>query len=473
MNKKNNWVKNEIKTVGIRDERLVKRLEHIITKFSENAEGQMPKAFEQPKDIKALYRFLSNDDVDAGEILDAHRRETINRIKNHDTVLLIQDTTSFNYEKGEHIKGMGVAGKYDNSKGLIMHSTLAANTEGTPLGVLSEDIWTRDAKERGKKSCKRDRNNSHKFKTEEKESQKWINALRKSNEGIPDDIKTVYVCDREADIYKFFYEILEAKRDFVIRSGSRKRRVDEEMKLLSDKIEASPVRGTVKVNIPRNTKEGYPARTAILSIKYCEASIRPPAQKPEFKGMPKLAINVILAEEVDAPEGENAIKWCLLTSLPVESVDEAFEKVQWYKCRWLIERFHYILKSGCQIEKVRLEDVERIKRLISIHSIVAWRIGWITYESRNNAKESCEKILSKEEWTVLYCVVNETQNIPKKPPTIEEAVIMVAKLGGFRARRSDGNPGVKVIWRGLLKLSNIMIGWQMARLVVQPKHMGT
>lgn len=179
----------------------MKKLEHIITKLSENAGGQMPNAFEQPKDIKSLYRFLSNDDVDVEEILDAHRRETINRIKNHDTVLLIQDTTSFNYEKGEHIKGMGVAGKYDNSKGLIMHSTLAANTEGTPLGVLSEDIWTRDPKERGNKSCKRDKNNSHKFKTEEKESQKWINALRKSNEGIPDTIKTVYVCDREADIY--------------------------------------------------------------------------------------------------------------------------------------------------------------------------------------------------------------------------------------------------------------------------------
>ena len=473
MNNKNNWVKNEIKTVGIRDERLVKRLEYIITKFSENAEGQMPKAFEQPKDIKGLYRFLSNDAVEAEEILGAHRRESIERIKKHDTVLLIQDTTSFNYEKGEHIKGMGVAGEYDNSKGLIMHSTLAATTEGTPLGVLSEDVWTRDAKERGKKSCKRDRNNSHKYKTEEKESQKWINALRKSNEGIPDAIRTVYVCDREADIYKFFYEILESKRDFVIRSGSRKRRIDEEMKLLSDKIGASPVRGTVKVDIPRNTKEGYPARTAILSIKYCEASIRPPAQKPEFKGMPNLALNIILAEEVDAPKGENAIKWCLLTSLPVESVEEAFEKVQWYKCRWLIERFHYILKSGCQIEKVRLEEVERIKRLISIHSIVAWRIGWITYEGRNNAKESCEKILSKEEWTVLYCVVNETQSIPKEPPTIEEAVIMVAKLGGFTARRSDGNPGVKVIWRGLQKLSSIMIGWQMARLVVQPKHMGT
>ena len=473
MNNKNNWVKNEIKTVGIRDERLVKRLEYIITKFSENAEGQMAKAFEQPKDIKGLYRFLSNDAVEAEEILGAHRRESIERIKKHDTVLLIQDTTSFNYEKGEHIKGMGVAGEYDNSKGLIMHSTLAATTEGTPLGVLSEDVWTRDAKERGKKSCKRDRNNSHKYKTEEKESQKWINALRKSNEGIPDAIRTVYVCDREADIYKFFYEILESKRDFVIRSGSRKRRIDEEMKLLSDKIGASPVRGTVKVDIPRNTKEGYPARTAILSIKYCEASIRPPAQKPEFKGMPNLALNIILAEEVDAPKGENAIKWCLLTSLPVESVEEAFEKVQWYKCRWLIERFHYILKSGCQIEKVRLEEVERIKRLISIHSIVAWRIGWITYEGRNNAKESCEKILSKEEWTVLYCVVNETQSIQKEPPTIEEAVIMVAKLGGFTARRSDGNPGVKVIWRGLQKLSSIMIGWQMARLVVQPKHMGT
>lgn len=182
---------------------------------------------------------------------------------------------------------------------------------------------------------------------------------------------------------------------------------------------------------------------------------------------------MILAEEVEAPEGVNAIKWYLLTSLPINTLEEAFEKVQWYKRRWLIERFHYILKSGCQIEKARLVDVERIRRAISIYSIVAWRIGWITYEGRNNANESCERVLSKEEWTVLYCISNETHNISQKPPTIGEAVVMIAKLGGFTARKPDGDPGLKVIWRGLQKLNNFMVGWQMSKLINNPIVIGT
>jgi hypothetical protein len=469
----NKWVKNEFKTVGIRNERLVNRLENIISKLTENAECSMPQAFENPKDIKALYRFLENDNAEAIEILNAHKRQTIERTNGHDTILLIQDTTSLNYKKAARIKGMGIAGTHDNSKGLIMHTTLAFSTEGIPLGTLSEDIWTRNPNEKGNKSCKNGRNNSHKFETSDKESIKWINGFHNSIQGVSKDIRAVTICDREADMYKLFYEIILNKRDFVIRIGGKKRRISGEAKLLDNEIVNKTVDGQITVQVPRNTKSKIPPRDATLNIKYFPVTIFAPSNKVEFKGMPPLNLYTVLAEEINVPAGLEPIKWLLMTNIPVITVEEAYEKIKWYKHRWKIERFHHILKSGCQIEKLHMEDIEDLKKAIAMYTVVAWRLSWLTYMSRIKPDVTCENALSRDEWQALYCVINNTNKTCEKPPSLKDALIMIAKLGGFMARKSDGDPGVKVIWRGLRKLSNIMIGWNIAKMLSSPIVVGT
>lgn len=467
---RNTWVNKELDTVRIGDERLVKRLKQIITRLSDNPGVSLPQAFKKPKDTKALYRFLSNDNIDHKTLISAHRDKTLRRIDARDTVLFIQDTTSFNYKKAERIKGMGLAGTHDKAKGLIMHSTLSVTTDGVPLGIVSQNIWTRDPAEKGLRSDRPGRNNSHKFKIEEKESFKWIKSFQNSVENISENTNIVTICDREADIYRFLYEVIQSKRDFIVRAGSKKRRIEGE-KILTDKIASRPIDGTVSINVPRNTRESFPSRKATLSIKYCSTKLLAPDRK-EFRKMPPIEIYVVLAEEVDPPSGIKPISWFLLTTMPVKCIEDAFEKVQWYKHRWIIERYHHILKSGCEIENLHLEDVERVKNAIAVYSIVAWRIAWLTYESRNNPDASCERILSKDEWQCLYCVVKETTDLPNKCPTISEAILMIAILGGFMARKSDGNPGVKVIWRGWRTLSNILIGWRASKMAGHPKDVG-
>lgn len=466
---RNTWIDKEIDTVRIGDERLIKRLKHIITNLSDNPEVSLPQAFKKPKDTKALYRFLSNDNINYKKIIDAHRDKTLRRIDTRNTVLFIQDTTAFNYKKAERIKGMGLAGSHDKAKGLIMHSTLSVTTDGVPLGIVSQDIWTRDPAEKGLRSDRKGSNNSHKFKIEEKESFKWIKAFQGSIENVTKNTNIVTICDREADIYRFFYEITQSKRDFIVRAG-KKRRIEGE-KILTDKVANRPIDGYINIKVPRNTRDSFPSREATLSIKYCLTKLLSPGKK-EFRKMPPIEAYVVSAEEINAPAGIEPIKWFLLTTIPINCVEDGFKIVQWYKYRWLIERYHHILKSGCEIEKLHLEDVERVKNAIAIYSIVAWRIAWLTYESRNNSDTSCEKILSKDEWQCLYCVVNETSNLPDKCPTILEATIMIAKLGGFMARKSDGNPGVRVIWRGWRTLNNILIGWNTSKMVIHPKDMG-
>ena len=115
--------------------------------------------------------------------------------------------------------------------------------------------------------------------------------------------------------------------------------------------------------------------------------------------------------------------------------------------RWKIERFHSILKSGCEVEELQEREAEPLKKLILMYSIFAIQILSITYLARQTPDASCEEILEEQEWKVLYRIVNKTSDLPTAVPTIKEAVVYLAKLGGFLGRKGDGDPGVKVIWK--------------------------
>jgi hypothetical protein len=157
----------------------------------------------------------------------------------------------------------------------------------------------------------------------------------------------------------------------------------------------------------------------------------------------------LLVRAIHVPEDEQPIEWLLLTTIPVTNMSEAVQKIEWYRERWKIERFHYTLKSGCRIEYLQLETSERLINAITLYSIIAWRLTWLTYQARVTPNLSCQIILETHEWQSLCCVVNQTKTPQSQPPTLHEAVRLIAKLGGFLGRKHDGEPGVKVLWRGL------------------------
>jgi len=153
--------------------------------------------------------------------------------------------------------------------------------------------------------------------------------------------------------------------------------------------------------------------------------------------------------------------------------EEALQKVEWYRERWKIERFHFTLKSGCNVEELQLGTKERLENAIALYSVVAWRLTWLTYQARVTPNFSCSMILEKHEWQALYCVVNKTHTPPENPPTLEEAVSLIARLGGFLGRKHDGKPGVKVIWRGLQKLNEGLLFAEYFRSIrSSPLNMG-
>lgn len=156
-----------------------------------------------------------------------------------------------------------------------------------------------------------------------------------------------------------------------------------------------------------------------------------------------------------------AIAWLLLTTLEVTSFEQASRCLRWYSYRWLIERYHYTLKSGCRLEQLQLETADRLERALATYAIVAWRLLWLTYEARCHPNKSIEGILPAHDWIALYCHMHQTTVLPDKPPTLADCVRWIARLGGFLGRKNDGEPGVKTLWLGLQRVHDMASIWQL------------
>jgi hypothetical protein len=459
-------VSNEFHDVPINDQRLIHRL--ILTaEILENQPGKsIPDACGNWATTKATYQLFANEKITPEVIFNSHRINTIERIRKYPMVLLIQDTSALDYTSHQKARGLGPYTSFKYTQGLLMHSVLAVSPTGVPLGVLSQTIWARECASKYTKP-----NQHQELPIEAKESHKWLKAMEYSVMGIPNPMRAVTVGDREADIFEFFQKGRELGTHLLIRAA-RNRRVLEECKLLFQQLEQAPEAGQCMVDIPRRSEQNRPPRRAKLSVRHCQVTVCP-AHARTKNPAGSMVLYAILAREIDDPTTEAPIEWFLLTTVPVGSLDEAVQKIEWYRERWKIERFHYILKSGCGIEDLQLETKERLENAIALYSIVAWRLSWLTYQARVTPDFSSSIVLETHEWQALYCVVNKTHIPLENPPTLAEAVLLLAKLGGFLGRKSDGHPGVKVLWRGLQKLNDGLLFAQYFRSIQpSPQDMG-
>lgn len=167
----------------------------------------------------------------------------------------------------------------------------------------------------------------------------------------------------------------------------------------------------------------------------------------------------VLAREEEPPEGTEPIQWLLLSTVDVNSFEKAVEIVHWYKCRWIIETYHKVLKSGCKIETRQIRASESLERYLAVDSIVAWRILGLTMQSRVTPEIACDTFLEQPLWQALICFFLKISTPPEQPPSLQQASLWIAQLGGFTACKSDGHPGVTVIWRGMQRLYDIADAW--------------
>lgn len=440
--------------------RLTERLMTMARDFWARPMADIPEACESVSKMQAAYRFLAHDDVEFETLLQPHHAATEQRISEvgeGSVVLVPQDTTSVNYSALTSIDGLGPIGTtVDGAQGLHLHSSLAMTVQGVPLGFVDAQCWARDPQEFGKKAKRRG------LPIEDKESWRWIKsyqalaAVQKRNP----QLQLVSMGDREADIYELFEQALrEPQGPKLLVRAMHDRKVQDEQQRLFETIRTKPIAGYQPIQLPR--QKNRPARVAKLAIRFAAVTLCPPHSKPQLGC---LEVQMVLAQEVDAPVGAEPIEWALLTTLAVDGFEQACEKVAWYTQRWGIEVFHRTLKSGCRVEDRQLGHGERLQACLAIDMVIAWRIHHMTKLGREVPDLPAEAYFDHDECQVL--IAYETKN-RKRPPdapalSLREAIRMIAKLGGFLGRKSDGEPGTETLWRGLLRLDGMTEGWRLA-----------
>ncbi len=191
----------------------------------------------------------------------------------------------------------------------------------------------------------------------------------------------------------------------------------------------------------------------------CFATVHLGGARRKGKGLLPLKVTTVLATEINAPKGMKSVEWLLISSLPVFDAKGATTLLNWSLCRWEIELFFKVLKSGCRIERLQLEPVERLFKCITLSMIIAWRIMYIQSRGQKFSKKTCTLVFSEREWKSVYCRFHKQKPIPQEPPTLCEMVILVARLGGFLARKRDGHPGIQTMWKGLQRMHDYAQAW--------------
>jgi hypothetical protein len=301
----------------------------------------------------------------------------------------------------------------------------------------------------------------HVKSTAQKESQKWLDSLSACQEMAPQCPNTllVNVADREGDLYDLFAQALaptaEASVQLLVRSKHNRKLAGEDRRLW-EALARRRSAGQFQVRMGRRGEQ--PARLATLSIRFAPVTLQAPMRAV---GQPPLKLWAIEARELRPPQGGSPIVWRLLTTLPVTSVEEACVRVSWYAQRWQIEVIHKVLKSGCKIEQRQLETAARLERVLAVDQVVAWRLMALCKTAREQPDEVVSAWLSRAEWEALWCHVHQRTTPPKTPPGVLQAVRWIAQLGGFMARKGDGEPGPITLWRGLHRLNDLTAMWRL------------
>lgn len=447
------WSQEEFEGVELGDRRLNERVKRLAEDFASQPLASINQASEDWADTKAAYRFFDNEQVRAEEILKAHRKRVEGRMRGHEVVLAIQDTTELDYSAHRKTSGLGPIGNYrEGVAGIMMHTTLAMTVQGVALGVLAQQMWVRD-------EVRRQEEYEHKRRPIiEKESYKWLEALETTMKRVPQGVQVITVGDREADLYEFLLTAEQLQAGYVVRAVQDRRLVGQQA-CLWEELHEQAVAGLMAVEVA--SRAGQPARTARLEVRYAQVTVRPPQRPVELRmaGWKAVEVWAVWATEINPPAGATPLEWMLLTNVPVMSFQNAVERIEWYCLRWQIEIFHKILKSGCRVEACRLMTAERLMRYLALMCVVAWRLFWLTHINRQQPEAPCTTILAEHEWQALYCRVQKTTQLPPQPPTVQQAVRWIAKLGGFLGRKGDGEPGVTTIWRGWQRLTDIAETW--------------
>jgi Transposase DNA-binding/Transposase Tn5 dimerisation domain len=469
------WVQDEVKSAKLSDKRLKERLAKVLSLLAMRPTASIPAACGGRAEMVAAYRFCENEKTSFENVLQSHSDATRRRMAAQPVVILAQDTTELDVTRpDQQVAGAGPL-RDGPRRGAMLHAVHAFTPDGTPLGTVHAKAWVRNEEPVDARMSQREQAVRP---IEEKESYRWVTALRQVREEARHCPATKVICvaDSEADIYELLAEgtaepgagdwIVRACQDRAILGAKGQNTEENHVRqyVLGQAVlfeNTVHIRGRKKARVAcckRERNQPRQTRDARVVVRAARVTLRPPWRAD--RKLPAVTVNVVLVSEVDPPSGEAPTEWFLLTSLPIDNVEQVRQIVQYYCVRWMIEVFFRVLKSGCRVEERLFEYMDRLLTCAALYLIVAWRTLYVCRLGRSCPETSCEAVFEPAEWKSVWKVVTR-KDPPPEPPNLAVFVRMVAQLGGYVNRKRDDPPGPQTIWIGLQRMHDFATCWQL------------
>jgi len=457
----NHWAVQEFGEAELGDVRRTRRLVEISAALATSPGGTLSGTVTKWSALKRGYELFSRDAVTHESVTEPHLERTRELCCEPGEFVVIEDTTSVDFETHLAMEGMGWV---DNGhRGLHVHSALALRMEGeaedgTPsvsiLGLVRQEVWTRFGDPKNRSETRSER------RQRPRESQRWAKAVTEMGPP-PAGVRRTFIADRESDIFEVFVKCQSERWDFIIRS-KEPRRLFGENGSIHDAVANAKLLGEKRIHMRAVSatlgRKAMAARDVVLQIRAVRVTVKCPADR-----RPQLApviLYAVEAREVGAPAGVEPLHWILLTTWECMDLKAAWRVAQTYGTRWIIEEYHKALKTGTAIEKAQLSTRDRIEPLLGVLAILAIRLTNMKLLARVHPDAPLPEGAMGPE----YIEVLEAQfGKPKNGWTYSTVLIAVARLGGFLARKSDGMPGWITIWRGWRVLEVLVQGANLVR----------
>lgn len=456
------WSQQLFGHCNLKDIRRTRRLVDVAARMARNAGQSLVKSCEgNQAAVLGSYRLIENTHVDVEAIAEAGFQAMVQEAsKIAGDMLAIEDTTNVTYTHAV-AEYLGTTGSKSDAKrrGYLVHSVLLleAASERT-LGLIEQRSWCRKDSEFGKKHSRKQQS------YEEKESYKWQQASERMATRMGEAMaRTISICDRESDIYEYLHYKAEQSQRYVVRAQSNRKLTQDEQTLFGMLSGEQDWRYQTEVSISQ--RGGRKARNAQVQISAQRLELRAPATRG--KEAKPLSVNVVLVQEEESSEHE-ALRWVLLTSEPIETIEQIKRIVRYYELRWRIEEYHKAWKSGVGVERLRMQSPESLERMQVITAFVAVRLLQLREQLASRPEQNptqttlpCNRILKEEEWRVLWLTTQKTP-LPTEVPTARWACLAIAKLGGFIDSKRTGRPGWEALWHGWRVLQERVMGFRLA-----------
>lgn len=437
------WAQAVFGRADLGDVRRTRRVVRMAAAMARYPLSSFSGVYEKWSESKGAYRLIENSRVRVEALRMPSQQAAVKASRGNEVVLAVSDTTALNFTNHRATSGLGAIGE-THVRGLWFHSTLLLRSDGTALGLVRQQTWVRTDEEHGKGKQRKQR------PIQDKESFRWVRSVQDTFHAfqtLPEEHGpyVIHIFDREGDIHEVFEAVVDTGQGAVIRSA-RSRRVDHPQQYLHEAARNAPVFGSERLEVPRRPNQ--PRRYADVVYRSCAVTLAPPAKShPERR---RLDLNVVAVIEPHPPASvSEPLEWILVTTEPIDTLEDVQAVVRQYRFRWRIEEYHLILKSGCRIEKLQFETVERIEKVLAILAPVAVRLLQLTYWARVEPEQPCTLVLSEDEWRALQTrIQKKPPPVNAPPPTLRQAVLWIGRLGGHLGRKSDGMPGVRTLWKG-------------------------